>query len=113
VQFKTVNINGLDIFYRRAGNRGNPTILLLHGFPSSSHMYQNLINELTDDYRTIAPDYPGIGNSDQPPMNDTSLNEHHMKAARIVKVNELLQVQELQTSKAESGIGFLHIVHRQ
>jgi pimeloyl-ACP methyl ester carboxylesterase len=46
VQYKTVNINGLDIFYRQAGNRGNPTILLLHGFPSSSHMYRNLINEL-------------------------------------------------------------------
>ncbi len=70
VQYKTANINGLDIFYREAGNRKNPTILLLHGFPSSSHMYQNLINELADDYHTIAPDYPGFGNSDQPPSNE-------------------------------------------
>ena len=70
VQYKTANINGLDIFYREAGNRKNPTILLLHGFPSSSHMYRNLIKELADEYHTIAPDYPGFGNNDQPPMND-------------------------------------------
>ena len=70
VQYKTVNVNGLDIFYREAGSRGNPTILLLHGFPASSHMYRNLINELADEYHTIAPDYPGFGNSDQPSMNE-------------------------------------------
>jgi pimeloyl-ACP methyl ester carboxylesterase len=70
VQYKTANINGLDIFYREAGNRKNPTILLLHGFPSSSHMYRNLINELADEYHIIATDYPGFGNSDQPPMNE-------------------------------------------
>ena len=70
VQYKTANINDLDIFYRQAGNRKNPTILLLHGFPSSSHMYRNLIKELADEYHTIAPDYPGFGNSDQPPMNE-------------------------------------------
>ena len=64
VQYKTVDINGLGIFYRKAGNRKNLTILLLHGFPSSSHMYRNLINELADEYHTIAPDYPGFRNSD-------------------------------------------------
>jgi len=69
VQYKTVNINGLGIFYRQAGNWKNPTILLLHGFPSSSHMYRNLINELADEYHIIAPDYPGFGNSDQPPID--------------------------------------------
>lgn len=70
VQYKTANINGLDIFYRQAGNRKNPTILLLHGFPSSSHMYRNLIKELADEYHTVAPDYPGFGNSDQLPVNE-------------------------------------------
>lgn len=70
VLYKTANINGVNVFYREAGNRKNPTILLLHGFPSSSHMYRNLIKELADEYHTIAPDYPGFGNSDQPPMND-------------------------------------------
>ena len=70
VQYKTANINGLDIFYRQAGNRKNPPILLLHGFPSSSHMYRNLIKELADEYHTVAPDYPGFGNSDQLPVNE-------------------------------------------
>lgn len=47
-----------------------PTILLLHGFPSSSHMFRNLIKELADEYDIIAPDYPGFGNSDQPPIEE-------------------------------------------
>jgi pimeloyl-ACP methyl ester carboxylesterase len=70
VQYKTVNINNMNIFYREAGNTSNPTILLLHGFPSSSHMYRNLINNLMDEYHIIAPDYPGFGNSDHPRMDE-------------------------------------------
>jgi len=66
VQYKAVNVHGINIFYREAGHTSNHTILLLHGFPSSSHMYRNLINKLMDDYHIIAPDYPGFGNSDQP-----------------------------------------------
>ncbi|MEC0300341.1 MULTISPECIES: alpha/beta fold hydrolase [Peribacillus] len=70
VQYKTVNINNINIFYREAGNTSNPTILLLHGFPSSSHMYRNLITKLMDEYHIITPDYPGFGNSDQPGMDE-------------------------------------------
>ncbi|MGM0900592.1 MAG: alpha/beta fold hydrolase [Bacillota bacterium] len=70
VLYKTVNINNINIFYREAGNTNNPTILLLHGFPSSSHMYRNLITKLMDEYHVIAPDYPGFGNSDQPEMDE-------------------------------------------
>ncbi|MEM1503715.1 alpha/beta hydrolase [Domibacillus sp. 8LH] len=70
VQYKTVSINDINIFYREAGNTSNPTILLLHGFPSSSHMYRNLITKLMDEYHIIAPDYPGFGNSDQPEMDE-------------------------------------------
>lgn len=66
INFKTVNVDGLDIFYREAGNNGNPTILLLHGFPSSSHMYRDLIKDLSKDYHLIAPDYPGFGQSSSP-----------------------------------------------
>ena len=66
INFKTVNVDGLDIFYREAGNNGNPTILLLHGFPSSSHMYRDLIKDLSNDYHLIAPDYPGFGQSSSP-----------------------------------------------
>jgi pimeloyl-ACP methyl ester carboxylesterase len=70
VLYKTVNLNGVKIFYRESGNRNHPTILLFHGFPASSHMYQNLIEELADEYHIIAPDFPGFGNSDQPLPNE-------------------------------------------
>ena len=66
INFKTVNVDGLDIFYREAGKNSNPTILLLHGFPSSSHMYRDLIKDLSKDYHLIAPDYPGFGQSSSP-----------------------------------------------
>ena len=66
VQYNTISVDNINIFYREAGNKKNPTILLLHGFPSSSHQYRNLITELMDDYHVIAPDYPGFGTSDQP-----------------------------------------------
>jgi len=66
LHFKTLEIDGVEIFYREAGDKNKPTILLLHGFPSSSHMYRNLINELSDDYHLIAPDYPGFGQSSSP-----------------------------------------------
>ena len=65
-KFKTVEVGGLDIFYREAGDKNKPTILLLHGFPSSSHMYRDLINDLSPDYHLIAPDYPGFGQSSSP-----------------------------------------------
>lgn len=66
VTYKTVNIRGLNIFYREAGPANAPAILLLHGFPSSSRMFDTLIPLLADRYHVIAPDYPGFGNSDAP-----------------------------------------------
>ncbi|MBV1902504.1 MAG: alpha/beta hydrolase [Marinosulfonomonas sp.] len=66
VQFNTADISGLSIAYREAGDPTNPTILLLHGFPTSSHMFRNLIPELAENYHVIAPDYPGFGASDMP-----------------------------------------------
>ena len=65
---KTINIDGVEIFYREAGPADAPTILLLHGFPTSSHMFRNLIPALSDKYHVVAPDYPGFGNSAQPAM---------------------------------------------
>ena len=67
--YKTVQIDGLDIFYRAAGPKDAPTILLLHGFPTSSHMFRNLIPALADEFHLIAPDYPGYGNSSMPTMD--------------------------------------------
>jgi pimeloyl-ACP methyl ester carboxylesterase len=63
VRYQTVKVENLDIFYREAGSPDNPTILLLHGFPTSSQMFRNLIPALADRYHLIAPDYPGFGNS--------------------------------------------------
>jgi len=67
VTHKTVKIGDLDIFYREAGPKGAPAVLLLHGFPTSSQMFRNLIPALADEYRVVAPDYPGFGHSSMPP----------------------------------------------
>ena len=64
--YKTANVDGVTIFYREAGPASAPTILLLHGFPSSSRMFDTLIPLLADRYHLIAPDYPGFGHSDAP-----------------------------------------------
>jgi pimeloyl-ACP methyl ester carboxylesterase len=64
--YQTVSVDGLSIFYREAGPRDAPTVLLLHGFPSSSRMYKPLFLRLAGRYRLIAPDYPGFGHSDAP-----------------------------------------------
>lgn len=68
--YKSMNIDGLDIFYREAGPKGAPTIILLHGFPTSSYMFRNLIPELSDRYHIIAPDYPGFGYSSMPTVDE-------------------------------------------
>src|SRR5947207_2421965 len=70
VTYKSVKIDGLDIFYREAGDKAKPTILLLHGFPTSSHMFRNLIPALADKFHLIAPDYPGFGLSSAPKVNE-------------------------------------------
>lgn len=64
--YHTVNIQGLSIFYREAGPKDAPTLLLLHGLPSSSRMFEPLFARLSDRYHLIAPDYPGFGHSDWP-----------------------------------------------
>jgi len=69
VAYRTVAVDGLDIFYREAGPADAPTVLLLHGFPSSSHMFRNLIPDLAERYHVIAPDYPGFGYSSAPPID--------------------------------------------
>jgi pimeloyl-ACP methyl ester carboxylesterase len=64
--YRTTKIDGLSIFYREAGPKDAPVLLLLHGFPSSSRMFAALFERLSDHYRLIAPDYPGFGHSDWP-----------------------------------------------
>jgi pimeloyl-ACP methyl ester carboxylesterase len=67
--YNTISIDGLDIFYREAGSKQNPTLVLLHGYPASSHMYRDLMAQLSDLFHLIAPDYPGFGNSATPPID--------------------------------------------
>ena len=69
-RYRSLEIQGIDIAYREAGEATNPAIVLLHGFPTSSHMYRELIPKLADRYHVIAPDYPGFGASDMPALNE-------------------------------------------
>lgn len=68
--YGTLEQDGLNLFYREAGPKEAPTILLLHGFPSSSHMFRDLMPLLADDFHLIAPDYPGFGYSSAPPVTE-------------------------------------------
>lgn len=70
--YGTLENDGLNLFYREAGPKEAPTILLLHGFPSSSHMFRDLMPLLADDFHLIAPDYPGFGYSSAPPVTEFS-----------------------------------------
>lgn len=67
---KTIKVQNQDIFYREAGIDNKKTIVLLHGFPTSSHMYRELIPRLSEKYHVIAPDYPGFGNSSMPALSE-------------------------------------------
>src|SRR5438874_12137414 len=66
VTHRTVKVGDLDVFYREAGPKNAPAVLLLHGFPTSSQMFRNLIPALADEYRAVAPDYPGYGHTSMP-----------------------------------------------
>ena len=66
MRYANIEIEGIDIFYREAGKPGAPKLLLLHGYPSSSHQYRNLMPALAERFHVIAPDYPGFGNSAMP-----------------------------------------------
>jgi pimeloyl-ACP methyl ester carboxylesterase len=78
VQHRTIKIDGLDIFYREAGERTHPTVLLLHGFPTSSHMFRNLIPQLASQYHVVAPDYPGFGSSSMPKVKEFDYTFDHL-----------------------------------
>ncbi len=81
--YHTVSIENVDIFYREAGNPERPTLLLLHGFPTSSHMFRNLIPALADKYHVVAPDYPGYGFSSMPAVDDFDYSFDNV--ARIIE----------------------------
>ena len=78
VHFKTVAVNGVNLFYREAGPTDAPVLLLLNGFPSSSGMFATLMPRMADHHRVIAPDYPGFGHSDTPPPEQFSYTFDHL-----------------------------------
>ena len=82
MDFKTADVAGLRVFYREAGDPSKPTIVLLHGFPSSSHQFHDLIPRLADRFHVIAPDYPGMGFSEAPAP--TALRPTFDDVARVI-----------------------------
>jgi len=69
MRYKTVSVDGIEVFYREAGDRSKPTIVLLHGFPTSSHMFRNLMPQLATQFHVVAPDLPGFGFTESPPLD--------------------------------------------
>jgi len=90
-RYRTATIQDIEIAYREAGDPSNPTIVLLHGFPTSSHMYRELIPQLADRYHVIAPDYPGFGASEMPALKDFDYSFANFATV----VDELLQQKRI------------------
>lgn len=78
IHYRTASADGFNIFYREAGTPGKPKLLLLHGFPSSGHMFRDLIPLLSDDFHIVAPDLPGFGRSDMPPREQFKYTFDHL-----------------------------------
>ncbi len=106
-QHRTIEVDGQTIFYREAGPANAPTLLLLHGFPTSSHMFRNLIPALSDRFHVVAPDYPGFGNSDQPAMKDFDYTFDNL-ANMVERFTEKLGLQRYSLYLMDYGapIGF-------
>src|SRR3954462_10811010 len=107
VFYRTLNVEGLEMFYREAGPRDAPTVLLLHGFPSSSHMFRNLIPVLADKFHVVAPDFPGYGESSAPSVNDFDYSFEGL-AAVTDKLTEKLNLSSyaLYLSDIGASVGF-------
>ncbi|GGE46035.1 pimeloyl-ACP methyl ester carboxylesterase [Pedobacter psychrotolerans] len=89
VHYRNIKIKGLNIFYREAGPKDAPTILLLHGYPTSSHMYRNLIPVLSKKYHVLAPDFPGFGYSDAPDRSQFNYTFDNLASTMQGFINEL------------------------
>src|SRR6202142_4388370 len=78
IHYRTAKVDGRSVFHREAGASGAPKLLLLHGFPTSGHMFRDLIPLLADRYRVIAPDLPGFGQSDMPERSEFDYTFDHI-----------------------------------
>ncbi|MED4217817.1 alpha/beta hydrolase [Priestia megaterium] len=110
--YHTLEVKGLEIFYRKAGKSDKPTILLLHGFPSASHMFRDLIPVLEKDYYVIAPDYPGFGNTTSPDRKEFNYTFDHITEVIEAFVNKLeLDKYALYVFDYGAPIGFRLAMH--
>src|ERR1700676_2112174 len=99
VSYRTVRVDGLSIFYREAGPKDAPAILLLHGLPSSSRMFEPLLTRLAGQFHMVAPDYPGFGHSDAPTPKEFSytfdniakMMDHFTEALNLTKYTLYMQ----------------------
>jgi len=109
--YRTVNIQGVSIFYREAGPKDAPILLLLHGLPSSSRMFEPLFARLSDRYHLIAPDYPGFGHSDWPNPAQFEYTFDHI-AAIMTALTEKLQLTRYSLYMQDYGgpVGFRMIL---
>lgn len=107
VHYRTMKIQGQEIFYREAGSKDKPTLLLLHGFPTSSHMFRNLIPALAADFHLVAPDYPGYGNSSMPPVDEFDYSfDNFARIVDTLTVNLELETYSLYLMDYGAPVGF-------
>jgi pimeloyl-ACP methyl ester carboxylesterase len=107
ISYKTAQVNGCKLFYREAGDPQAPAVLLLHGFPTSSHMFRNLIPDLSEQYHVIAPDLPGFGFSDAPDRKSFAYTFDHL-AEVIGKFTEQVGLKKFAVYVFDYGapVGF-------
>jgi pimeloyl-ACP methyl ester carboxylesterase len=107
IRYRTVTVDGLEIFYRESGSKDAPTVLLLHGFPTSSHMFRNLIPKLAEKYHVIAPDYPGFGRSSMPQVGEFEYSFDNL-ARVIFEFTKKLQLSQFSLYLMDYGapVGF-------
>ena len=107
VMYRTLKVDGLAIFYREAGPKDAPTILFLHGLPSSSRMFEPLFTQLSNKYHLVAPDYPGFGHSDAPSAQEFSYTFDNI-AKVMTDFSEALKLDEYTLYMQDYGgpIGF-------
>jgi len=107
IAYKTADVDGLSVFYREAGAPDSPTLLLLHGFPSSSHMFRDLIPLLADEFHLVAPDLPAFGKSDMPDRGKFEYTFDHL-ADVIDRFTEVLGLDQFAIYVFDYGapVGF-------
>ena len=107
VRFRTVEVDGLDVLYREAGDPNAPVMLLLHGFPASSFMYRHLIERLAGRFHVLAPDYPGFGHSEAPSTETFSYTFDSL-AGIIEKFTDTLRIDKYSLYMQDFGgpVGF-------